>query len=142
MRDRRRLFGHLLQILRPNGRIVFTDFFITGRDPECPEVAIWSALEDRPRHLSSQEDLSAAVYDIGFDTPDFRDVTEAYRTGIRSAFGHSVNVLKDAGADAPRLQAALVAELERWNRRLALIESGEARFYQVTIEYFGKGAIV
>lgn len=142
IRDRKRLFGHLLQILRPNGRIVYTDFFITGRDPECPEVAIWSALEDRPRHLTSEQKLGDLVYEIGFDQPSFRDITRDYQAGIKSAFARSVEVLQEAGTDAARIQPALIAEIERWNRRLALIESGEARFQEVTIEYFGKSAVV
>lgn len=142
IRDRRRLFGHMLQILRPNGRIVYTDFFITGRDPECPEVAIWSALEDRPRHLTSEQKLSDLVYEIGFDQPSFRDITREYQSGIKTAFGKSVEVLKSAGPEAARIQPYLIAEIERWNRRLALIDSGEARFLEVTIEYFGKSAVV
>jgi SAM-dependent methyltransferase len=140
--DRKRLFNHLLQMLRPNGRIVYMDFFITGRDPHCPEVAIWSALEDRPRHLTSQNGLSSVVYEIGFDQPSFRDVTSEYRSGIKTAFARSVDVLKEAGPEAVKIQPALITELERWNRRLALLDSGEARFYEVTIEYFGKSAVV
>lgn len=142
IRERKRLFNHLLQILRPNGRIVYMDFFITGRDPQCPEVAIWSALEDRPRHLTSEQKLGDLVYEIGFDQPAFRDVTSEYQAGIKAGFARSVEVLTEAGADAARIQPALIAEIERWNRRLALIDSGEARFKEVTIEYFGKSAVV
>lgn len=142
IRDRKRLFSHLLQILRPNGRIVYMDFFITGRDPECPEVAIWSALEERPRHLISQKHLSDLVYDIGFDQPTLRDITDEYRSGIKQAFRKSVDILKEAGPEAALIQPALINEIERWNRRLALIDSGEARFHEVTIEYFGKSAVV
>lgn len=142
IRDRKRLFHHLLQILRPNGRIVYMDFFITGRDPHCPEVAIWSALEDRPRYLTSEQKLSDLVYEIGFDQPGFRDITSQYQAGIKAAFVRSVDVLKEAGPDAIRVQPALIGEIEWWNRRLALIESGEARFQEVTIEYFGKSAVV
>ncbi|WP_417519918.1 methyltransferase domain-containing protein [Minwuia sp.] len=142
IRDKKRLFSHLLQILRPNGRIVFMDFFVTGMDPECPEVAVWSALEDRPRYPMSLSAFGDLAYDIGFDYPDYRDVTEAHVTSIRTSFGRSVDIMKQAGADAPRLQPFLVAELEHWNRRLALMESGEVRYYQATVEYFGKSAVV
>lgn len=142
VRHRKSLYQHMLHILRPNGKLVVLDFFITGRDPTCPEVAIWSALEDRPRHLMNTETLARLIYEIGFDTPEFIDVTGAYRSSIRSAFGRSMEILKAAGPDAVRYQQTLVSELERWNRRLALLDSGEVRFYAVRIEYFGKSAVV
>jgi len=142
VRHRKSLYQHMLQILRPSGTLVVLDFFITGRDPTCPEVAIWSALEDRPRHLMNAEMLTKLVYEVGFDTPDFLDMTGVYRSVIRSAFGRSVEILKKAGPDAVRYQQALVDELERWNRRLALLDSGEVRFCAVRIEYFGKSAVV
>ncbi|WP_416900094.1 MAG: methyltransferase domain-containing protein [Minwuia sp.] len=142
VRDKRRLFSHLLQILRPKGKIVFFDFFVTGMDPDCPEVAIWSALNERPQYLLQPNSFADQAYKIGFDYPDYRDVTDLHASSIRASFRKSVEVMRAAGPDAARLQPALVAELETWNRRLALIDSGEVRYFQTTVEFFGGSAVV
>ena len=142
LQDKRRLFSHLLQILRPRGRIVFLDFFVTGMDQHCPEVAIWSAMEDRPHFLHRRGPFGDMVYKIGFDYPDYRDVTDAHVAAIHATFRRSVEVMKAAGPEAVQLQPHMVAELERWRRRLALLESREVRFYRTTVEYFGRSAVV
>lgn len=134
IRSKKRVFQHLFQVLKPDGKIVFTDMFLTGNDPECPEVAVWSALERRPMHLVNPYRFRDMADDIGFDAPEFEDLTPAFGDAIRRAFARTREILSAAGPMAPRLQPYLVAEAEYWNRRLTLLESGEAKVYCVRMQ--------
>jgi len=142
LRDKRRLFRHLMGILRPSGRIIFDDFFVTGEDPECPEVAVWSALDDRTHHLTDRQTFDDIIYDIGFDHPAFEDRSDAHVKEIRHAYQRGIKMMEQAGEQALSFKPWFVEEVDRWNRRLALLQSGEARHYRVTVEYYGSSAVV
>lgn len=134
IRGKKRVFRHLLQILKPDGRIVFSDLFLTGDDPECPEVAVWSALERRPMYLTNPHRFRDMADDLGFDAPEFEDITPFYAESIRRAFSKTREILEAAGPLAPKLEPWLVAEAEYWNRRMTLLESGEARVHCVRMQ--------
>lgn len=141
VRRKKHLFDHVFHILKPTGKLVYTDLFLTGDDPECPEVAVWSAMEPRPMYLMNPQSARDMLYDIGFAMPDFVDITDAYLTGIREAFGQVGTILKEAGPDALTLQPLLVAEAEYWTRRSTLMESGEVRAFCVTASVFQGGDV-
>ncbi|MDF1720179.1 MAG: methyltransferase domain-containing protein [Minwuia sp.] len=141
VRRKKHLFDHIFHILKPTGKLVYTDLFLTGDDPECPEVAVWSAMEPRPMHLMNPQAARDMLYDIGFAMPDFVDITDAYLAGIREAFGQVGTILQEAGSDAPTLQPLLVAEAEYWTRRSTLMESGEVRAFCVTANIFQGGDV-
>lgn len=141
VRRKKHLFDHVFHILKPTGKLVYTDLFLTGDDPECPEVAVWSAMEPRPMYLMNPQSARDMLYDIGFAMPDFVDITDAYLAGIREAFGQVGTILKEAGPDALTLQPLLVAEAEYWTRRSTLMESGEVRAFCVTASVFQGGDV-
>lgn len=134
VRRKHRVFQHLFHVLKPDGKIYFSDLFLTGDDPECPEVAVWSALERQPMHLVSPQRFRDMADDIGFDAPVFEDITPLYTEAIRKAFARTREILTAAGPLAPRLQPWLVSEAEYWNRRVTLLESGEAKVQCVGLQ--------
>ena len=141
VRRKKHLFDHVFHLLKPTGRLVFTDMFLTGDDPECPEVAVWSAMEPRPMYLMNPQTTRDWLYEIGFTMPDFVDITDAYMAGIRDAFSQVGAILKEAGPDALKLQPLLMAEAEYWARRSTLLESGEVRAYCVSAGIFQGGDV-
>lgn len=134
VRRKHRVLQHLFHVLKPDGKIYFSDLFLTGDDPECPEVAVWSALERQPMHLVSPQRFRDMADDIGFDAPTFEDITPLYTEAIRKAFAKTRQILAAAGPLAPRLQPWLVSEAEYWNRRATLLESGEAKVQCVGLQ--------
>ena len=141
VRRKKHLFDHVFHLLKPTGRLVFTDMFLTGDDPECPEVAVWSAMEPRPMYLLNPQTARDWLYEVGFTMPDFTDITDAYLAGIRDAFSQVGTILKEAGPDALTLQPLLVAEAEYWTRRSTLLESGEVRAFCVSAGVFQGGDV-
>ncbi len=141
VRRKKHLFDHIFHLMKPTGRLVFTDMFLTGDDPECPEVAVWSAMEPRPMYLLNPQTARDWLYEIGFTMPDFIDITDAYLAGIRDAFSQVGTILKEAGPDAPKLQPLLMAEAEYWTRRSTLLESGEVRAFCVSAGIFQGGDV-
>lgn len=141
-RNKRAVFRHAYHVLKPTGRLVFSDLFVTGDDPTCPEVAVWSALEHRPMYLMSLAQTRDLLFEIGFEMPEFVDVTDAYLTGIRSAFRRGAEMLAADGGNDAGLRGLLLEEAEYWNRRLALIESGEVKVQVASAAVFQGGDVI
>lgn len=141
-RNKRAILRHACNVLKPDGRLVFVDLFVTGDDPDCPEVAVWSALEHRPMYLTSTAGMSDLLFDIGFELPEYVDVTDAYLGSIRTGFRKGAELLAGDTSGDIGLRQMMLEEAEYWNRRLALIESGEVRVLCVSTSIFQGGEFV
>lgn len=140
--DKRALFRHALQLLRTDGQLLVTDFFLAGNDPECPEVSVWSALEERPVHLQTTVELATVLDEIGFEAPAITDLTDAYIDDIRKAFRRAGGALEQAAAAQPELRQALADEAAYWTDRVTLLKSGEVRLCRVATRRYQGGEVV
>lgn len=129
--DKQYLFERIAKILRPQARLTFTDFVLTGPDSRSPEIAIWGAHEAFPIQIIPYDRVESLLESVGFDLIDRYDMTDVYRESILKAFTSAAEALKAKGAAAAGYADWLAAEGDMWKRRATVLSTG-----QVQVQHF------
>lgn len=132
-RNKRRMVSMIANMIKASGTFVMSDFFVTGQDESCPEVAVWSALEERPMFPGRLTPFIDTLIEAGFLAPKVEDLTRDYVLSTCRAFAEvqSLISLSEKQGDT-RMRSQVVREAEYWERRTALLESGEVKLYRLT----------
>jgi len=133
VRDKAALLDALARALKAGGQLHFDCHCVTGADPHSPEIAIWRAHEPvsvYPTTLTFLRDQCARVGLAGFQAAD---VTDDHCAAIRGAFAGAVSKLAGVAQD-PRRAAWLVAEADFWNRRAAILNSGQVAVQRIGVQ--------
>ena len=132
-RNKRQLVSMISRMIKASGTFVMSDFFVTGQDEGCPEVAVWSALEERPMYPGRLAPFIETLQDTGFLYPQVEDITREYIAEVCRAFADVqaiISAMENKGDT--EIRQRVVQEAEYWERRTALLESGEVKLYRLT----------
>ena len=120
--DKSKLLGQFRKLLKPGGKLVFSDWARTG-EPTNPTLSIWSMHEPAEPHLMSVDELKAELEDLGFAV-EMEDLSAQYRQWVTSAFAAHAERLVRNPPDQ-RAQAWAISETEFWTRRISLLQTGD-----------------
>jgi SAM-dependent methyltransferase len=131
--DKAHLLSGLAAALRDHGQLIFTDLVLadTAAIRSVAEGAVgrWAATEPRPPHPWPAARMVEALVDRGLDVRIRQDITPVYRGLVVQGFKHLAGQLH-AGAVRRDQLAPVLAETERWGRRVAALDRGSLRCYR------------
>ncbi len=132
VRNRAALLKEVHAVLKDWGQLVITDYVLPVEGEPSERVRAWLDSEDLTGRPWSRAEYERAFADLRFDVRILEDRSVEHRRHIRDHFARFVASLdgSDPLAEDPALRAALIAEVERWARRAALLESGELALYR------------
>ncbi|MDP6351125.1 MAG: hypothetical protein QF926_07185 [Alphaproteobacteria bacterium] len=128
--DKAAMISEVFSALKPVSQFVLTDYVRADDSEPSPALRSWIETEVPRPYLWTPDQMVEALVDAGFEVEDTIDVTrELHRNvlkhWVRYTAGLKPGSLKGAAA------AAVIAEVEYWFRRLALLESGDLRCYRI-----------
>lgn len=128
--NRKKLFQTISKMLKVEGHLLFTDFFLAGADSAGPATKSWSAHEPSPPQLWTIEDTVATLEGFGFEVRITEDITEPYQERVVKGFSKLLDMIKQRPSDLDFTSWA-ATEAEHWARRVAVLESGEIKVFRV-----------
>ncbi len=120
-----RLLYTVSEALKGRCQILVVDY-LRGDAPEDAALTAWAEAERDPPELWSEREYRTCFNDLKFEVRVCHDVSRHLRQCIVGGFARYLDRAARAGV-APDLQAPLVAEVERWTRTVAALDSGSLR---------------
>jgi 2-polyprenyl-3-methyl-5-hydroxy-6-metoxy-1,4-benzoquinol methylase len=124
--DKERLLHAISEALKGRAQILLVDFLRNEEATDETALKAWMETEPAPPELWTERDYRKCLNDLKFDVRVCHDVSQEMRSTIVGGFTHYLNGAAQAGVD-PALQELLVAEVERWTRTVAALDSGALR---------------
>lgn len=129
--DKRQMLHTVGEGLKTRGQLLFTDYMLAaGGDPQSSAIRAWLAVEPTPVELWSLDEFARCLTEEKFEVRVTEDVTGTFRGMAIGAWAGLTGRIAGMSL-APELKACMVAELERWMRRIAAFDSGDLRLYRV-----------
>jgi cyclopropane fatty-acyl-phospholipid synthase-like methyltransferase len=134
------IFAALHGALRESGQFVMTDFLLTSEDDPGDAVEKWLGTEpERPEPWTAAKTQSC-LEGLGFEVPIVKDITDEYVSLLRETIETYCKGLDPEQMDKP-MAAAVVGEVDLWNRRLEAFASGGLAVYRIYArKYHGMSA--
>lgn len=124
--DKGKLILSIYDVLKPVGEFLFTDFLLANAKIKDAGVKSWMA-QEKPQPMPwTLKLMSTRLEKIGFELRRSDDITDQLRRTVLLGWKQYVRGLKPDTLNEEGREA-MMAELELWTKRLALIESGELR---------------
>jgi SAM-dependent methyltransferase len=131
VQDKERFLRVLVLALRPQGRLLMTDFVLEPAHGEPPPLAAWAALQPHRPTLWSLRQYCDCLRNLGLELRVPEDMSEAYKGQILAGWDNLLQTV-DLRSLPRAHRTALVDELERWMRTVAALDSGSLRVYRFT----------
>ena len=130
IRDKNGLFTRLIGSLKEPGQIMFTEFALKSHGTPAPEIVAWRETEPEVADLWTLKEYREMCEEAGLDLRICDDFSDDYRQTALAGWAAAVDQFKP-GAHEPEIVERMLKESERWNRRLAAIDSGELRVVRI-----------
>lgn len=127
--DKKRLFKNIMESLKPNGQIVFTDYVIQNTGDESEAFRDWKRLEPTRPHPWRAEDLVSLLENLDLDVRIQEDISEKFLSLVVRGWNGLAKTLVPGGGDRAFLES-LIDEAELWVRRHAALTSESLRVYR------------
>lgn len=130
---KRELLRTLEGALKGRGQLLFTDYVLAKAHGSSDLLEAWKESEPSPPHLWSVQDYENAFGKLHLDIRVIDDITEAFHKMVTTRWAAYMLSIKTHGLDDD-LASCLMEEVERWTRRMQLLESDEVhicRFHVV-----------
>jgi hypothetical protein len=131
--DKAQLLSGLVAGLRDRGQLIFTDLVLADGAAARPvadtEVGFWAAAEPRPPHPWPAGRMAEALTERGLDVRIRQDITPLYRGLVVGGFKRLAGQIGRGAVSRDQL-APVLAETERWARRVAALDRGALRCYR------------
>ncbi|MEJ0070328.1 MAG: methyltransferase domain-containing protein [Pseudomonadota bacterium] len=131
--DKAHLLNGLVAALRAHGQLIFTDLVLADtaavRAAADGAVGRWAAAEPRPPHPWPADRMVEALAERGLDVRIRQDITPLYRGLVVGGFKRLADQIR-AGAVGRDQLAPVLAETERWARRVTALDRGALRCYR------------
>ncbi len=128
--ERKKLFQSIHKMLKIEGHLLFTDFFLARADAAGPATEEWSAHEPTRPVLWTVEDTSAALEGLGFEVRITEDITRPYQERVVKGFSKLLGMIQRPPVNLEFTSWA-AAEAEHWARRVAVLESREVKVFRI-----------
>jgi SAM-dependent methyltransferase len=129
--DKERFVRVLSLALRPEGRLLMTDFVIEPSNAQQPALAAWAALQPHRPRLWGLRQYSDCLRGLGLDLRAPEDMTAAYKAQILRGWDNLLQTV-DLRSLPRAHRTAVVDEAERWMRTIAALDAGTLKFYRFT----------
>lgn len=129
--DKARFLRVLGRGLKPRGQLLFTDYMLADQSKADSEaIRAWTGTEPMPISPWTLDDFSGCLADDKFDVRVTEDITEPFRRRAINAWAELTSGTAGLTMTA-EFKQCLVAELERWTRRIAALDCGDLKIYRV-----------
>lgn len=115
--------------MKPAARIVLTDFVCT-EDGGTPAVDEWVRRDLDGDAPMTEAALKVCLKRLKLKVRVFEDLSDEYVAMVLDGWRHFERILAEQPADREVIRGML-REAERWNRRVALLQSGDVRYVRV-----------
>jgi SAM-dependent methyltransferase len=124
--DKRSVFAEAYRVLRPDGRLIASDWLRGGSVSYSPEMREFFRLEGIAYNMASLEESAATLREVGFSEVEVRDRNEWYRARARAELASL------AGEWRATLEARIGGErtehfIANWRQLVLVLERGELR---------------
>lgn len=127
--DKANLLKRCVNALKQNGKLVLTDL-TSAADSNASAIAPWLEAEGTAGPLPSEDALRTLFKDAGFRVRAVEDMTDRYVRLVLDGWIALEESLRDNAANRAIL-LGMLAEAERWSRRVALLKSGHIKYTRV-----------
>jgi SAM-dependent methyltransferase len=128
--DKPTLISALLNVVKPEGQIVFVELALAKHDDNSPALEAWRAIEDQLKHPATAELIAGALIRERVDVRVVEDLSGEFRKHVLQGWARFADVLKTTGiADSEK--PIVAHELELWARRIAACTAGDLKFVRV-----------
>ena len=129
VRDKERFLRVLILGLRPEGKLLLTDFVVEPAQAQRPELAAWEGLQPFKPRLWSLQQYTDCLKSLGCDDCGAVDITAELKSQIILGW---YKLLQGVGIkQLPRQhQLALLDEAERWVKTIVTLDSGALKAYR------------
>lgn len=129
--DKARLLHAIAVGLKPRGQLLLTDYMLAeGRDPQSAAIREWLAVEPDSVQLWSPDEFTRCLVEQGLEVRVTEDITAAVRRMALSAWARLAAGIAGASLTS-EMKDCMVAELERWMRRIAAFDAGDLVVYRI-----------
>ena len=129
VRDKERFIRVLILGLKPEGKLLLTDFVVEPAQAQRPELATWTALQPYKPMLWSLQQYVDCLKSLGCDDRGAVDITAELKAQIILGWYKLLQTV--AIKQLPRThQLALLDEAERWVRTIVTLDSGALKAYR------------
>jgi SAM-dependent methyltransferase len=129
--DKERFLRVLSLGLRPEGRLLMTDFVVEPSLAERPALDAWSALQPRRPRLWGLRQYSDCLRGLGLDLRLPEDMTLAYKAQIISGWDNLLQTV-DLRSLPRDHRSVVLAEAERWMNTISAFDAGILKVYRFT----------
>jgi ubiquinone/menaquinone biosynthesis C-methylase UbiE len=133
--DKDRLLKEMIQMIKPRGQLLFTDYVLTENADERAVYA-WAEGEPQKPYPWTMRDYEAALTEARLDIRIKEDITDEVYAIITGSWARFLSSLKGKSVDKMTSEAVTQA-VELWTRRTKAIDSGAlriCRFYALKKE--------
>lgn len=128
--DKDQVLARMSRAMKPSGQMVLSDFALTAKGANGPEIEAWIAREATAVAPDTVDVLVARFAQLNLDVRIAEDKGEIYAELVRRALREFL-----AGAEerevAPELRVWVMHEIEFWAHRLAALEAGDLGCYRI-----------
>lgn len=128
IKSKKELVAQIAASLKPQGQISWTDLVMADGTPAAALTA-WQAQEGAHCTPLLQADVAKLWSIHGLEVRVSEDRTSHYADAITLGLGKLMQHLQDAGDLTPASRRAVLAEVDRWARRMVAFGAG-LRFYR------------
>lgn len=124
--DKTRMLRTIKSALRMYGQLSLTDFMLPNGKPPSGRVQKWIERDPFPVHLWTTEQYAHEIGALELDVRISENISKDYHRSMTRAFQSFIDRYQEGRVRAtPGQLKVLMAEVERWARLAALLESGD-----------------
>lgn len=129
--DKERFLSTVHDGLKPNGQVVLTDYVLASPESgESGTVQSWAGSVGEPVAPCTLEEYARLLGAAKLEARVTEDITADYRRMVLSGWADLTAALDGASIDSD-FARCLVAELERWMRLVAALDSGDLKVVRI-----------
>jgi SAM-dependent methyltransferase len=129
VRDKERFIRVLILGLKPEGKLLLTDFVVEPSQAQRPELATWVALQPYKPQLWNLQQYVDCLRSLGCDDRGPVDITAELKAQIILGWYKLLQTVAIKQLPRPH-QLALLDEAERWVKTIVTLDSGALKAYR------------
>ena len=130
VKDKSAFLRNVESIMKPRGQLLFTDLVLARAGQSSPALLKWMEFEPVTPHTWAVQDYKEALASLHLDIRVVEDLTEPYHKMVTRAWADYIKMVEIRGIAAED-SAALVNEVELWDRRIKAIEAGDLQVTRI-----------
>ena len=129
VRDKERFLRVLILGLKPEGKLLLTDYVVEPSQAQRPELAAWAALQPYKPTLWNLQQYVDCLKSLGCDDRGAVDITAEVKAQIILGWYKLLQTVAIKQLPRPH-QLALLDEAERWVKTIVTLDSGALKAYR------------